>query len=112
MKGKKFIVLDCEKGFWQLPIKAEDRAQLAFQIDGQKFHYCRLPFGYKNAPRIFQKENNDVLEELYKVTVVYIDDTVIFGVTWIELLQAFRQVLEKLEKCNVKISISKLQLCM
>jgi hypothetical protein len=41
-----------------------------------------MPFGHKNAPVIFQKMMNDLLDELlYVVCFVYIDDVIIFGRT-------------------------------
>lgn len=52
-----------------------------------------MPFGLINAPFTFQKLMNEILADyLYKTTVVYLDDILIFSDT-------FEAHLKQMEKC-------------
>lgn len=63
-----------------------------------------MPFGHKNAPVIFQKMMNDILEELlFVVCFVYIDDVIVFGSTESELLSNTKLVMEKIFADGLKL---------
>ncbi len=47
-----------------------------------KFKYCRMPFGLKNVPAIFQEAVSKVLEPVKSKACNYIDDVVVFGVLY------------------------------
>jgi len=47
--NKLFSVLDLKSGFNQINIE-----KTAFSINNAKYEFTRLPFGFKNAPSIFQ----------------------------------------------------------
>lgn len=77
-KAKIFSTIDLELGFHQ--IRESDREKTAFLINHAKFHFKRMPFGLKNAPGIFQRCVNDILQEFIgKFAYVCIDDVLIFS---------------------------------
>lgn len=60
-KAKKFTKLDLKSGFLQVLLHEGDREKTAFAVNNGKYEYCRLPFGLKNAPSIFQRAIDDIL---------------------------------------------------
>ena len=79
--SKFFTTLDCQSGYWQVPLAENSKALTAFQAGNNFYEYEVMPFGLKNAPSAFQRMITTVLAGLLWIDViVYIDDIVI-GVT-------------------------------
>ena len=69
-----------------------------------------MPFGLNNAPVTFQRLMDSVLKEyLYKFTIVYLDDIIIFSKTKEEHIRHVKQVLHKIKQANLKLKPSKCQ---
>ena len=82
MGGDNFISrLDLTKGFWQVPIKEEDRKYTAFSTNEGLMQFKYMPFGLVNALAIFCRM---VRKLLYDVNYVdaYVDDIVPHTATW------------------------------
>ena len=47
--------LDCNLGYWQIPIREEDRDKTAFTSHAGTFRFIRMPLGLTNAPAMFQR---------------------------------------------------------
>ena len=45
-----FTTLDCNAGYWQVPVALEDRDKTTFTSYLGTFGYTRMPFGLRNAP--------------------------------------------------------------
>jgi len=79
-KSKFFTTFDLKSGFHQILLAEKDREKTAFSVANWKYEFCRLPFGLKNAPSIFQRAIDDVLrEQIGKSCYVYVDDVIIFS---------------------------------
>ena len=103
-----FSTIDLKSGFHQILLKEEDREKTAFSVNNGKYEYCRLAFGLKNAPSIFQRAIDDVLREhIGKFCHVYIDDVIIFSKTAEQHLLDIQTVLDKLHKANMRVSPEK-----
>ena len=48
-KSKYFLTIDCANGFWQIPVREEDRPKTAFSTEYGHFEYKSIPFGIKGA---------------------------------------------------------------
>lgn len=72
-----------------------------------------MPFGHKNAPAIFQKLMNELLDEfLYTICFVYIDDIVVFGPDESTCIANTKLVLSRLFDDNLKVNGLKCEFCL
>lgn len=107
-EGKIFTTLDLKSGFHQIDLLERDREKTAFAVKNGKFEFCRLPFGLKNAPSIFQRTIDDILRnEIGKTCHVYIDDIIIFSQTEEQHLKNIEKILEKLFLASMRVSCEK-----
>ena len=60
-----FSTLDCNSGYWQVPLAERDRPKSAFICHSGLYQYVRMPFGLTNAPATFQR-TLDILLSPYK----------------------------------------------
>ena len=82
MGGDNFISrLDLTKGFWQIPIKEEDRKYTAFSTDQGLMQFKYMPFGLVNALAIFCRMVRKLLYDVNYVDAC-VDDIVPHTATW------------------------------
>ena len=48
-KSKYFSTIDCANGFWQIPVREEDRQKIAFSTEYGHFECKSMPFGLNGA---------------------------------------------------------------
>lgn len=107
-KSKFFTTLDLKSGFHQINLAEHDRKKTAFSVNNGKYEFCRLPFGLKNAPSIFQRAIDDVLrDEIGKSCHVYIDDIIIFSDSEQKHIDDIQNILLKLYHANMRVSLEK-----
>ena len=67
-----------------------------------------MPFGFTNAPSIFQRAMNETLnEELFKCCLVYIDDIIIYSETFSQHIIDCIKVFKLIKKFNWKLKFKK-----
>ncbi len=109
-KSKYFTSLDLISGYWQIPIKPEDREKTAFASGFRGlFHFNVMPFGASGAGSIFQELANKVLKGCEGFAVAYLDDILIFSPDLQSHLSHVDTVLQSLSKHNLKLKLSKCQ---
>lgn len=107
-KSKFFSTLDLKSGYHQILLAEKDRRKTAFSVNNGKYEFCRLPFGLKNAPSIFQRTIDDVLrEDIGKICQVYMDDIINFSPDERSHLEHIDKVLDKIGKAGMRISVKK-----
>ena len=96
-----FSTLDCKSGYWQVPIQERDKEKTAFRTSGgQLFEFNQVPFG----PRLMDR----VLSGLHWETCLfYLDDIIVFAITWEEHLNRLCQVFERLRHTKLKLGAEK-----
>jgi transposase InsO family protein len=95
--SRMFSKLDLLKGFWQIPMEEDSKAILAMSSPVGLVEPNFLPFGFKNAPGLFQREMQRVLgDRLGKGVMVFIDDILLHTRTVEEHEELVRWVLKKL----------------
>src|SRR5579859_7156097 len=67
-----------------------------------------MPFGLYNAPAIFQRIMDQVLQELKdKYVLVYLDDVIIYSKTFHEHLIHLKEVFSQIRKAKLRLKAKK-----
>ncbi len=103
--------LDLLKGFHQVPLDDNSKKYTAFSCKYGKFQYKRMPFGLRNAPATFQLLMQRVLRGLEEFALPYIDDIIIFSVSFPNHLGHITAVLSRLQQHGLTIKRSKCAWC-
>ena len=94
-----FSKMDLTKGFWQIPLEEASRKILAMDTPLGLYEPTAMPFGFVNAPAVFQREMQRVLKDkLYEGVMVFIDDILIYSKTAEEHAQLVEWVLKRLQE--------------
>ena len=90
-----FSCLDLASGYWQMPVKEEDKPKTAFSTHRGQFQWRVMPFGLTNGPASFTRLMNLALSGLtWTHCLVYLDDIIIWGSTFEEHLHRLRLVFD------------------
>ena len=73
-----FSKLDCNSGFYQIPLTSNCTHLTAFISHFGRFCFKRLPFGVTSVSEVYQKRKSAILEGLEGV-VCLINDVLMFG---------------------------------
>jgi len=75
--AKVCSTLDCNSGYWQIPVGGEDRDKTTFVCYVGAYRYIHLPFGLSNAAATFQRAIDMILGgPKWKSCLVYLDDII------------------------------------
>ena len=111
--SKLFSTLDMLSGYWQVEVDPKDREKTAFCTPEGLFEFRVMPFGLCNAPATFQRLMDAVLAGLqWSSCLVYLDDLVIPGKTFLEHLAHLRNVFQRLREAGLKLKPSKCNFCL
>ena len=98
LAGKQwFSILDLASGYWQVSLSQEARIKTAFATHLGLFQFKVMPFGLCNAPATFERLMDRVLQGLrWSHCLVYLDDIISFGTTFIDALDNLTLIFERL----------------
>ena len=110
--AKWFTTLDLVSGYWQVEVHKDDQEKTAFCTSDGLFEFKVMPFGLCNAPATFQRLMDMILAGLQWTTcLVYLDDVIVLGRTFIEHLDHLEAVFSRLHEANLKLQPFKCNLC-
>uniref|UniRef100_A0A0K0FZC3 RNA-directed DNA polymerase n=1 Tax=Strongyloides venezuelensis TaxID=75913 RepID=A0A0K0FZC3_STRVS len=108
--------LDLHCGFWQIQLPISDRHHFSFTHRGTTYQFQRLVMGAKNSPMIFQRQMEQIFEDIVKEDtksrfLIYQDDLLLITQGGEEHhLYMLEKILDTLEKKNCKLNIEKCEL--
>ena len=106
--AKIFTTLDCNSGYWQIPVRPEDREKTTFTSHEGLYWFLRMPFGLRNAPATFQRFVDITLSGLtWKTCLVYLDDIIVFSKTPAEHMAHLDAVLHRLYRAGLTLNLKK-----
>jgi hypothetical protein len=77
-----FSTLDCNCGYWQIPMEPDARDKNTFTCHKGTNRFTRMPFGSRNAPATLQSTVDIVFSGLkWKTCLVYLDEIMVFSQT-------------------------------
>ena len=106
--NKVFSKLDLENAYLQVPIN-DDENLLVISTQQGLYRFKRLPYGLASAPGIFQRYISQLLNKFDDV-VMYLDDILVVSKNIEDHKLRLKQVLEVLQKANVKLNEKKCDL--
>ena len=124
LAGKKlFTSLDLAQGYHQVKIQPEDRHKTAFITPQGHYEYNRVPFGLANAPSVFMRLMNKIVESIHRdvamlktdksnnmtenEVLAFLDDLLVPSTDVKSGLNILEIVLKKLQSENLKLNMSK-----
>lgn len=106
-----FCTLDLASGYWQVEVEENDRPKTAFVTFTGLYQFKVLPFGLCNAPATFERLMERILKGLqWHTCLLYLDDVIVYGETFLKTLDRLREVLQKLREAGLKLSPKKCNL--
>lgn len=92
--------------FHQIVLEEDSKEYVTIVTHKGLFRYQVLPFGPANAPAVFQRTIEQILQGIENV-IVYLDDITIVGKTIQEHLETLEKVLKRLQEFGFKVNIKK-----
>ena len=101
-----FSRIDLSKGYWQLPLSEDAKPKTAFQTPKGLFQFRRMPFGLVTAPASFCRLMRILLKGMENIDN-FIDDIIIFTLTFEQHLEVLYELLVRLKGANLTARPSK-----
>ena len=103
-----FSTLDCNSGYWQLPIAEGDQEKTTFTCHAGSYKFLRMPFGLRNAPATFQRAMDIILSGVrWKCCIVYLDDIIVFSKNREDHLRHLEEVFRLLRDAGATLRLKK-----
>jgi len=110
LSGDRFFSkFDLSKGYWQVPVREQDRDFTTFICHRGLFRFRVMPFGLVNAPATFSRLMRRVLRNTQS-TDNYLDDVLAHTPDWPRHLAALRHFFECIRKANLTLRPSKCEI--
>ena len=86
-KSRYISLADCKAGYWQLPVREEDKWLTAFVCDAGLFEFNRAPFGLKGSRNSFVRALSNILRSIREFSDSFVDDIAVNSDEWKEHLK-------------------------
>ena len=107
-KAKYLTKIDLSRGYWQIPVKPEDRPKTAFTTELGQFQFVVMPFGLKTAGACFSRMMRALLIPLKLEEVDnFMDDMLVGTETKERHIEILRLVLSRLREAILSARPSK-----
>lgn len=104
--GKSFTKIDLKDAYLQFEVDDESKKYLVISTHKGYFCYNRLPFGIANAPALFCRYIEKLLEGIND-TAVYFDDIAVTGTSDESHLNNLDEIFKRLRQAGMKVNLKK-----
>ena len=113
LEGAKYLsTLDLASGYWSVPIQEKDKEKTAFVTHCGLYEYNVMPYGLCNAPSVFCRLMDAVLDGLkWQCVLVFVDDILIFSKSFEQHLVDITKVFLRLKHANLSMKPAKCFFC-
>ncbi|CAI6352885.1 unnamed protein product [Macrosiphum euphorbiae] len=109
-EGRMFTQLDLASGYLQIPLSTEASEKTAFITSDTTGEFTRMPFGLSGAVAEFTRLMQRVIGPLQgKIVRNYLDDMIIEGRDWTDMLRKLRLVLDRFRDAKLTLKPPKCQ---
>ena len=110
--GCVFSKLDLRKAYYQVLLDPESQKLTTINTTHGLFRYRSLPFGFTNAPSIFQKLMDGIFGSLQREgVIVYQDDILVASPDIQSHMKALNSVLSLMKQYNLQLNLAKCVFC-
>jgi len=110
LAGHKFFSkFDLTKGYWQVPMREEDKDLTTFVCHQGLFRFTVMPFGLINAPATFSRIMRRLLRDSNSLDN-YLDDVLAHTGEWPAHLSALRDFFDRVKQANLTLRPSKCEI--
>ena len=106
-KSRYISLADCKAGYWQLPVREEDKWLTAFVCDAGLFEFNRAPFGLKGSGNLFVCALSNILRPTCEFTDSFVDDIAVHSDEWKEHLKDIDHFLNIIRNAGITLSLKK-----
>ena len=107
--SKVFAKLDAVKGYHQIPLDNEAKKLTTFLLPSGRYRYLRAPMGLSSSSDEWCKRSDMALAGIPGVQKL-VDDILVEGVDYEDLLKKIEEVLKKCLENNITISLHKMEI--
>jgi hypothetical protein len=101
-----FTIVDLKQDFNQIVLITKDCKKTTFHGSNKLWEWLVMPFGLKNAPVLFQRIMDQVLEKA-NFLKCYIDDVLVHNKGLLQHLVHLEELFKRLHEVNMKIYLKK-----
>ena len=117
--GKTFAKLDLANGYWQVPVREEDREKTAVVTHCGLFEFISMPFGLKTAGATFQRLMQATFSDFLMGNVTgssdnqtgfcmpYVDDLIVRSMSDYGALEHYEQIFKRAAQVGMQFKPSK-----
>ena len=105
-EDRYFSKFDLSKGYWQVPIREEDRDVITFICHRGLFRFRVITFGLNNAPATFSRLMRNVLRNSQGLDN-YLDDVLAHTPDWPRHLIALREFFQQIRRAKLTLRPSR-----
>ena len=103
-----FTIADGQQAYFGLPMDEDSKPMTAFICHLGQYQFLKMPFGLCNAPAIYQRLMNSVLQGmLWEECLVYLDDICLISATVEEHLERLERLFKRLVAAGIVLKPSK-----
>ena len=104
-----FSKFDLSKGYWQVPMREQDKDLTTFVCHRGLFRFTVMPFGLVNAPATFSRLMRRLLRNTQNLDN-YLDDVLTHNQTWCQHLNTLREFFHRIRQAKLTLRPTKCEI--